>query len=112
MQSTGLRVESYWTPQELGEENGNRVRDTYAVLEADIWGIGAMVLTEQQINDLRRGYATRQSQLKQARIGIQRDVAYTGVCLGSGLGTTQRQPNVAGVCAELQPIRFLAGTGR
>jgi ferritin-like metal-binding protein YciE len=49
-----LVVESYWIPEEFGEELGAPFRDTYASLEQDIWSVADDVLTQTQQAELRQ----------------------------------------------------------
>jgi len=49
-----LVVESYWIPEEFGEELGAPFRQTYLDLEQDIWTVADDVLTPTQQDELRQ----------------------------------------------------------
>lgn len=50
---TRIEVESYWVPDYLGQELGAGLLQSSRILEEDIWGLSAQVLTPEQQQNLR-----------------------------------------------------------
>jgi len=50
---TRIEVEKYWVPDFLGQDLGEGLLHSARILEDDIWGLSAQVLTPEQQNNLR-----------------------------------------------------------